>query len=329
VRHSPDGKLLAAGCGDGAIRIYEKSSGELKYNLNVESKNQLPTTSIRFRPSSGRSKTKNVLLAVNADGSLDHWHVTSRRKIHTVEEKDNQLLCVDYRYDGGQFATAGKDYSVRIYDEATKTKVAELAQSFGTGHGHSNRVFSLKYQPQSSNIVVSGGWDNTVQIWDLRVKSSVRSIFGPHIAGDSVDICGDTILTGSWRPENVLQTWDLGTGKLFKTIQWDENQSKASCCKLYTAQFSPSMTRPAKFICAGGSGSNEARIFETSKGNALVGVIKGFEKAVYTSDFSPCDNTVAIAGGDSKIHIFSISERRFDSSKMDAKEYTDSVYVSV
>ena len=60
-----------------------------------------------------------------------------------------------------------------------------------------------------------------------------------------------------------------------------------------------------------------------------MGVIKGFEKAVYTSDFSPCDNTVAIAGGDSKIHIFSISERRFDSSKMDAKEYTDSVYVSV
>ena len=211
MRYSPDGTLLAAGCGDGAIRIYETSSGELKYNLNVESKNQLPTTAIRFRPTSGRSKTKNILLAVNADGSLDHWHITSGRKLHTVTEDDNQLLCVDYRYDGGQFATAGKDYTVRIYDEATKTRVLELAQSFGTGHGHSNRVFSLKYQPKSSNVVVSGGWDNTVQIWDLRVKSSVRSIFGPHIAGDSVDVCGDKILTGSWRPENVLQTWDLGT----------------------------------------------------------------------------------------------------------------------
>ena len=79
------------------------------------------------------------------------------------------------------------------------------------------------------------------------------------------------------------------------------------------------MTRPGKFICAGGSGSNEARIFDTSKGNALVGVVKGFEKAVYTSHFSPCGNKVALAGGDSKIHTFSISERRFDSSKMDLK----------
>ena len=120
---------------------------------------------------------------------------------------------------------------------------------------------------------------------------------------------------------------NIGTGKLFENIQWDENTK--SCCKLYTAQYSTGVTRPGKFICAGGSGSNEARIFDTTKGNALVGVVKGFEKAVYTSHFSPCGNSVALAGGDSKIHTFSISERRFDSSKMDLKEYTESVYVTV
>ena len=60
-----------------------------------------------------------------------------------------------------------------------------------------------------------------------------------------------------------------------------------------------------------------------------MGVVKGFEKAVYTSHFSPCGNKVALAGGDSKIHTFSISERRFDSSKMDLKEYTESVFVTV
>lgn len=30
--------------------------------------------------------------------------------------------------------------------------------------GHSNRVFSLKFNPDDPNIIVSGGWDNTVQV---------------------------------------------------------------------------------------------------------------------------------------------------------------------
>jgi COMPASS component SWD3 len=56
--------------------------------------------------------------------------------------------------------------------------------------GHSNRVFSIKFNPDDENILLSGGWDNTVQIWDIRAGASVRSIFGPHICGDAMDIYG-------------------------------------------------------------------------------------------------------------------------------------------
>lgn len=66
-------------------------------------------------------------------------------------------------------------------------------------------MFSLKFVPDDENLLVSGGWDNTVQVWDIRAGHSVRSIFGPHVAGDSVDVVGDTVLTGSWRPEKCLQ----------------------------------------------------------------------------------------------------------------------------
>eukprot|EP00939_MAST-03C_sp_MAST-3C-sp1_P003465 g3465.t1 len=268
VKYSPDGKLLAAGCGDGAIRVYDAKNGDLMYNLNVESMTQLPTTAIRFRPTSGRSKTKNVLLAVNADGSLDHWHITSGRKLHTVSEEDNQLLCVDYRFDGSAFATAGKDYKVRIYDEATKARISVLSSGLGsTGRGHSNRVFSLKFKPKSQDILVSGGWDNTVQIWDLRTGSSVRSFYGPHICGDAVDITGNTILTGSWRPKDVLQTWDLRTGKMIQSIPFAESSS-SSTTQLYAAQFSKFGGSPGHFVAAGGSGANEAKVLDATKGHA-------------------------------------------------------------
>lgn len=50
----------------------------------------------------------------------------------------------------------------------------------------------------SSQVLLTGGWDNTIQFWDMRVGYSVKSIFGPHISGDSLDICNNEILTGSW-----------------------------------------------------------------------------------------------------------------------------------
>ena len=89
--------------------------------------------------------------------------------------------------------------------------------------GHSNRVYCVKYNPHNPKIIVSGGWDQTMQVWDTRVGNlinnylillgqSVASIFGPYICGDSIDIDSKgVVLTGSYRPHESLQLWDLGT----------------------------------------------------------------------------------------------------------------------
>lgn len=89
--------------------------------------------------------------------------------------------------------------------------------------GHSNRVFCVKYNQFDSNQVASGGWDDTVQIYDVRKKEPVASMWGPHVCGDSIDFRndGNTVLTGSYRQSNVLELWDLRTFKKFKTYEWD------------------------------------------------------------------------------------------------------------
>ena len=121
VRFSPDDTLLAAGCGDGVVRVYHTEDGRIAYKLEACASG-LPTTAIRFRPTSAASKTRNVLLAANSDGTVQHWHVTSSRCLHTITEEDNQVYALDYALDGLRFATGGKDYTVRgVCDEATKT----------------------------------------------------------------------------------------------------------------------------------------------------------------------------------------------------------------
>lgn len=46
-----------------------------------------------------------------------------------------------------------------------------------------------------------------MQVWDTRTDVPQRSIFGPHITGDSMDQWDNYIVTGSWRPEKQLQVY--------------------------------------------------------------------------------------------------------------------------
>jgi len=70
----------------------------------------------------------------------------------------------------------------------TRKLVREL-NGYATGlPGHSSRVFTVKFDKDNENIMISGGWDKTVQIWDLREGGPVRSLLGPLICGDALDI---------------------------------------------------------------------------------------------------------------------------------------------
>lgn len=73
---------------------------------------------------------------------------------------------------------------------------------------------------------------------------------------------------------------------------------------LYAAQFSKEGR--GKFIAAGGSGLNEAKVFDHSNGNSVVGTITGLTRGVFAIDFSPDCQKIAIAGGDASIRILEV-----------------------
>ena len=141
--------------------------------------------------------------------------------------------------------------------------------------------------------------------------------YGPHVCGEAVDMCGNEILTGSWRPEDQLEIWDFSTAKkitgiisfFFFTIysshifvfciddflwslsidsthlsvhaglcvrvvgiEWNTAKFSGAgqqACMLYAAQFSKE--GGGKYIVAGGSGSNEAKIIDHHSNNTVIG----------------------------------------------------------
>ena len=68
--------------------------------------------------------------------------------------------------------------------------------------------------------MISGGWDSVIHLWDLRQAKSIRSFYGPHVAGDSIDVRDNTILVGCYASKGQIQLWDLRNLQQIESINW-------------------------------------------------------------------------------------------------------------
>eukprot|EP00656_Telonema_subtile_P013283 TRINITY_DN1673_c0_g1_i3.p1 TRINITY_DN1673_c0_g1~~TRINITY_DN1673_c0_g1_i3.p1 ORF type:complete len:370 (-),score=86.71 TRINITY_DN1673_c0_g1_i3:136-1245(-) len=309
---SPDNVMIAAACGDGAVRVFHSGSGKLLYTLGGDFNTdpgvkgaKLPATCVKFRPNTSFSKTKNVLLVGNCEGQIEHWHVTSQKKLNTITETSNQVFSLDYHPEGTNFVSVGSDAQVRIYDEATKTQVSTMASGWGApAPGHSNRVFCVKYVPEDPNMIISTGWDNTIQFWDVRLNYSVRSILGPHVCGDAMDVVNGQVLTCSWQPENQIEKWDLGTGKKMCGYTMARD-SQGNVPMLYGGQFSKGPNRGQMFASAA-SGTNEGNLWNTETLECL-GSTGQTNNSLFACEFASDSSMVAFGGSETSIVLYDVS----------------------
>jgi COMPASS component SWD3 len=192
-----------------------------------------------------------------------------------------------------------------VYDEETRKMELKLSAESSAIPGHTNRVFSVKFDPEDPNIIVTGGWDQKVLIWDIRTKRPVRTFAGPLICADGIDIFEEVVLTGSWRESDQVQMWDLGTGKLISTVKWEGGIKVSNDpCFVYANQFSKV---DGSLILAGGSNSNEVRIFDRNKLDSLVCVIYDMSREVTTVDFSNNGDKFLTAGSDGMVRVFNMN----------------------
>lgn len=184
----------------------------------------------------------------------------------------------------------------------------ELSQPNAPHNSHSNRVYCAKFNkdPAYEHLIYSGGWDQTLVVWDTRVYKPVQNVFGPYICGDGIATCGMDLLTASWRQNDQLQQWDARNNacQLNETLDWDGIKLSGIPCFLYTCQFSK---KHQDMIIAGGSNANQVKLFDKSNNNRPFCAIYNLPREVDTVDFSYDDSMFAISGADGYVRVFSIS----------------------
>jgi COMPASS component SWD3 len=142
LKFSPDGSMLASAC---------------------------------LSPSSFIHPSLNLPISA-ADKLIKIWNSQSGAVLHTFPGHTEGINDVDWSPDGAFLASPSDDKSVRIWSLQTvnlspfshpPSHLPCLQRStVRILNGHTNFVFCVHFHPRST-LLVSGGYDETVRIWDI------------------------------------------------------------------------------------------------------------------------------------------------------------------
>ncbi|KAK3751366.1 hypothetical protein QZH41_009310 [Actinostola sp. cb2023] len=306
IHLSQNSQFLSAGCGNGAVQVYCIETARKRRPLKHGSLYGLPVTAVKFLP-----YKDDRLMSATSDGTITCWDLDSWCALRSVDEYQNEISALDFSHDGKMFATSGKDRSIRVYDSDTMQLKLTFASSDSSESsryyianvvapegGHGRKVFSLKFHPFDDNVFLTGGWDRCLKIWDVRVDQVVRSIPGPYICGDGIDICDDDVLTASWLHHNALQVWDYGSGALIENIPFPSGERGAF---LYVGRYISS-----DVVAAGGSGTNDVKII-SRRTHEVIDSTDEEGKPIQALDVSHGSKLLALGGTGTHVKLVSLS----------------------
>lgn len=241
--------------------------------------------------------SKSVLLVGSADGKISQWHAETGKKLYELEEENNAVMSVDYNLKGTKFATGGNDRKVRVYDDNMKVQLQEMKPLSEEKQGHFNRIFAVKFHPLYENILISGGWDATIQIYDLRTGQIENSITDNYITSESIDIFDMQLAVGCHSYENQIKLWDLRNLKQTLKVSLKEERGKPS----YTNSLRYSSN--GKLAAFGGYNENCFRIYEVDEEFGLVAHLSDMQTKCNAVAFSSLNDYFAFGAGDGFIRI--------------------------
>lgn len=246
VAVSPDGKALASGGRDGAVKIWDVKSGTLMRTLTgqtgavfgvafspngqmVASGSTDNTTKLWDLKSGALVNTLEghastvfavafspdgkTLASGSADKTIKLWDVQTGALKHTYTGHDNSVSAVAYSPDGTMVASGSLDRTIRIWAEIEGYSV----DAYWNLTGHSNTVFAVAFSPDGKTLA-SGSFDKTIKLWDMKTGALNATLTGHTNGIRSVAFSSDGNLLISGSDDSTIKLWDARAGALKQTL---------------------------------------------------------------------------------------------------------------
>ncbi|MEG3936472.1 MULTISPECIES: WD40 domain-containing protein [unclassified Microcoleus] len=286
VVFSPDGQILASGCADTTIKLWDLSNRQEIRNLTGHTDAVI---------SVAISSDGQVLASGSADATIKLWNLDTSQEIYTLSGHSSSVLSVAISSNGQILASGSADRTIKLWNVIT-------GQQIRTFTSHDSSVLSLAISPDGK-ILASGSADRTIKLWDLNTGEEIRT--WDFESGFVFAVCfhpNGQMLFSSHEGDRTIKLWNLLTQEVIYTIPTD-------------AEVVSLVISPDGQILAGGGGYSGSRVigmWEVNAGKALASFHAStnnsiyHHRIVYSVAFSPDGQTLASGSKDTTVKLWGV-----------------------
>ncbi|EFY85491.1 WD repeat-containing protein, putative [Metarhizium acridum CQMa 102] len=211
IAFSPNGKIIASGCSDWSIRLWDVDKGTLIKTLTY--KNPPPKPPNPSTPLTGKALTP--------------------------EDQGRFVLAIAFSPDGMMIASGSSDWRVRLWNTFDKYTFA-----LATLEGHRNWVRAVAFSTDGK-LLASASTDGMLWLWDVEKRNNGTSIYEDSASNILRERCCDVnesthqqdwVRTVAFSPDGKELAWALTDGTVsFLPLDFDQVRSMRACDSLAVA----------------------------------------------------------------------------------------------
>jgi WD40 repeat protein len=207
---SSDGSKIAASSRSGSIIVWDITRRNISWTKEIITSGEgYSFSNVFFSPDGS-------LLALADGNSVEIYDASNGTLLNSMEQKSHGGWKLAFSPDGQSIAIGERHGIIELWDVNTWSSQGQL-------EGIQEAIESVSYN-STGNLLTSVSYDGLVNIWDIKNKQLLRTIFTPtmHTMYVAFSPKGDQLVVGS---TNFIKVWDVISGELLKSLYFEQSST--------------------------------------------------------------------------------------------------------